>query len=647
MNKLMLNRLHSSQIQISTRIFHFVLPPPAPPEDSPSPSSQSSANRQRSPSVDITSISPPSSLASNTPPSKAVELPQAPSRVEPKLPTAHQRAGKTTPKTTTASKKRKKAEISEATEVTEPTPPKEVPKPEVMPPKPNLTYAQLIYRGIKALNGKATLQEICTWILKEYDYYRFTDTHAWMVSGTFFTAFLVLLFTFSQKSVRHNLSSNKAFKKMERCGAKKGKGFYWSLDENEIHVLEEQEARANLPPPPPDADAKGKGKAVASDGPMARKTLKSDGGSLSSPLTSTPLAMKSSVVPKQETKPSSSTVTMIVPPPNVKMNNATTSNSSTSTPGSGVYAYGSHSAGSNVSAPSTSTNALPVHTQTLPSPYVALTQPHWALQQRNMASNQSMMRPMALPMHKASQPAPFTLPIPTPMYIPPLPASSVTASSSKPTTIPHPTLPATTIPQPPSQPAASSVKPIATPAAAPAPSASISIDNVVLPIVFGPIPQGHQEYTAGCRNNSKREGYMVHFDRKIIIDPDFFSSLTQETLHDIERKGAKAALQELTAHLIRIMKERRMKERRERATRGRGRGGKAGGGPGRKSATPAEIAVPSSSSTDPQPMVVVVDDQSQDVNVVSDDPEEGPSAKRRKPNPDEASANLPGLAVTI
>ncbi|KAG6376637.1 hypothetical protein JVT61DRAFT_1622 [Boletus reticuloceps] len=31
------------------------------------------------------------------------------------------------------------------------------PKPDVMPPKPSFTYAQLCYRTIKAMGGKATL----------------------------------------------------------------------------------------------------------------------------------------------------------------------------------------------------------------------------------------------------------------------------------------------------------------------------------------------------------------------------------------------------------------------------------------------------------------------------------------------------------
>jgi len=177
-----------SQIQIASRLFHFVLPPPPPPEDTPSPSSQSSTNRQRSPSVDITSISPPSSQPSYSPPPPEVKFPppspepQAPPKQKPKAarsrPTAElpnsNSIGKLTKST---SKKRKKGHA-------EPTPAVERPKPEDMPPKPPFTYAQLIFRAIKDIGGKATLQEICNWILNKHEYYRYADA-SWMVSGFF------------------------------------------------------------------------------------------------------------------------------------------------------------------------------------------------------------------------------------------------------------------------------------------------------------------------------------------------------------------------------------------------------------------------------------------------------------------------------
>lgn len=184
-------RFSRSQVQIASRTFNFVLPPPPPPEDTPSPSSQSSANRQRSPSLDITSISPPSSPASNFPPPpeelKPVILPPEPqvkllsqpsAPLQPQLPNSNAigKANKVN------SKKRKKSDVNAP-----PPPPR--PKPEDMPSKPPFTYAQLIYRAIKSIGGKATLQEICNWIMTTHEYYRYADG-AWMVRATFF----ILLF---------------------------------------------------------------------------------------------------------------------------------------------------------------------------------------------------------------------------------------------------------------------------------------------------------------------------------------------------------------------------------------------------------------------------------------------------------------------
>jgi len=42
------------------------------------------------------------------------------------------------------------------------------------------TNAQLIYRAIKAIYSKATLQEICNWIMTTYNYFKYVDS-AWMV----------------------------------------------------------------------------------------------------------------------------------------------------------------------------------------------------------------------------------------------------------------------------------------------------------------------------------------------------------------------------------------------------------------------------------------------------------------------------------
>jgi forkhead box protein K len=158
------SRLTRSQIQIASRTFEFVLPPPPAPEDSPSPSSHSSATRPRSPSVDITSISPPSSMPSHTPPPTHI-TPTHPKNQLPSLPGA---TGKV--KSNLNSKKRKKSNHV----------PLPIPKPEDMPPRPQLTYAQLCYRAIKAMGGKATLQDINQWIMESFDWYKYNDV-GWQV----------------------------------------------------------------------------------------------------------------------------------------------------------------------------------------------------------------------------------------------------------------------------------------------------------------------------------------------------------------------------------------------------------------------------------------------------------------------------------
>ncbi|KAH9850089.1 hypothetical protein C2E23DRAFT_870294 [Lenzites betulinus] len=246
-----------AQIQIASRTFFFVLPPSPPPEDSPSPSSQSSGNRARSPSVDITSYSPPSSLPSDSPPpasipAAAVKIPPLP---ESSLPNSNA--------------------IPHLNTSTAPT------TPEVMPAKPPLTYAQLCYRAIKALGGKASLQEICQWIKDNHDWYKYCSKD-W------------------ESSVRHNLSSNVGFKKHLRSKEEKGKGALWMVDDAHEHAFEELDARKQsaLTGSLTGKDGKvggKKGKAAVPLEPPLRRSVKgeSKGVPLPPPLTSTPLALKS------------------------------------------------------------------------------------------------------------------------------------------------------------------------------------------------------------------------------------------------------------------------------------------------------------------------------------------------------------------
>jgi hypothetical protein len=165
--------VNRSQIQIASRTFHFELPPPPdtpPVEDMPSPAtSHVSLQRERSPSVDITSISPDSSIPSCSPPP-----PPPPPVPDEKLRPASGKAegaGKNA-KPQPNPKKRKKSDI-------------EVPivKPEVMPPKPPYTYAQLCYRAIKAHNGKATLQDIIGWMIDSFEWYKYNVGSGWEVSS--------------------------------------------------------------------------------------------------------------------------------------------------------------------------------------------------------------------------------------------------------------------------------------------------------------------------------------------------------------------------------------------------------------------------------------------------------------------------------
>ena len=168
--------VNRSQIQIASRTFHFELPPPPdtpPVEDSPSPAtSHVSLQRERSPSVDITSISPDSSIPScSPPPPPPPPVPDQKPRPASGKPEGAGKNAKSQPNP----KKRKKSDI-------------EVPivKPEVMPPKPPYTYAQLCYRAIKAHGGKATLQDIIGWMIDSFEWYKYNVGSGWEVSsGTF------------------------------------------------------------------------------------------------------------------------------------------------------------------------------------------------------------------------------------------------------------------------------------------------------------------------------------------------------------------------------------------------------------------------------------------------------------------------------
>ncbi|KAG6868467.1 hypothetical protein C0993_002442 [Termitomyces sp. T159_Od127] len=594
-----------SQIQIASRTFHFVLPPPPPPEDTPSPSSQSSRDRPRSPSVDITSISPPSSQPSHTPPPPPIETKPPPPSVEPpidvtSLPPPKPRPLLASPQLPNSNsigksnkaavtKKRKKGDVE--------PPPLPKPKPEDMPPKPPYTYAQLIYRAIKAIGEKATLQEICSSIMNTHEYYRYSDA-SWM------------------SSVRHNLSSSKAFQKLERCGGDRGKGFFWKLDPEHSQTLEEQESKISQ------AAAAGGG-SQGVDGqirgrkkdknavlePALKRSVKGDlkGTPLPPPLTSTPLPMKSSA-------PLATTAT---PTPSSAGAGSCTSptpgKATITTPATtGVFAYPTpHAHMTTIPQPRTVTSGYAGAQLSGPNPYAAWT----------MHSVSNMNGTTHTPLTLASSTSPP----------PPAPSSSTTSSAQPP---PPPVPP-----------------PLAKPNGQ-------LVPDVNLPIVLGPIPPSHPDYSPSHPHNSAKEGYMILHERTLILDPDVFGELTKETLESLEKMGMVAALQVLKDHMVKVLKQRRAKGR-NKGKRIKG-SGKKGGTPGNSLSAPLTTAPlerklvdaptantaalgkpyllsappPSTASMpDTAPMDVSGDlpaDPGSPIIIVDDSDDECPAAKRRK-----------------
>lgn len=78
-------------------------------------------------------------------------------------------------------------------------------------PKPAYSYASLIAQAINETEEKkVTLNGIYTYISSNYPYYKFTQ-NGW------------------QNSIRHNLSLNKAFIRVQRADNEPGKGSYWAI----------------------------------------------------------------------------------------------------------------------------------------------------------------------------------------------------------------------------------------------------------------------------------------------------------------------------------------------------------------------------------------------------------------------------------
>lgn len=92
--------------------------------------------------------------------------------------------------------------------------------------KPLYSYAQLIVQSISASPEKQlTLSGIYSFITKHYPYYRKEANKGW------------------QNSIRHNLSLNRYFLKVERSQDEPGKGSFWRIDPNSEAKLIDQSYR--------------------------------------------------------------------------------------------------------------------------------------------------------------------------------------------------------------------------------------------------------------------------------------------------------------------------------------------------------------------------------------------------------------------
>lgn len=115
-----------------------------------------------------------------------------------------------------------------------------------------------------------------------------------------------------QSSVRHNLSSNRAFKKVDRGPDEKGKGALWSVDPLHEHTFEEQDARKQA-----EGKLSGKkGKNPAFLEPPLKRSVKGEpkGSPLPPPLTSAPLVKREFHAHNVTAPPTTSTFTVKVEP---------------------------------------------------------------------------------------------------------------------------------------------------------------------------------------------------------------------------------------------------------------------------------------------------------------------------------------------
>ena len=99
--------------------------------------------------------------------------------------------------------------------------------------KPPASYATMIYNAITSHEKKKmTLAQIYSWICINHPYYRYIQ-NGW------------------QNSIRHNLSLNKAFKKVPRTDDEPGKGAFWAVDPDSEMLFEGGIYKKKPPRPPP------------------------------------------------------------------------------------------------------------------------------------------------------------------------------------------------------------------------------------------------------------------------------------------------------------------------------------------------------------------------------------------------------------
>jgi len=316
---------------------------------------------------------------------------------------------------------------------------------------------------------------------------------------------------------------------MERCGGDRGKGFFWSIDKKHAQALEEQESKSQQGATT-ETPTKGRkrDKGALLEPPLKRSVKEDPKGTLPPPLTTAPLSYRGVTTPTALSTASISCASSSSNPPVPAVPAAGTPATT------GVFPYPSHPHHTTmVSQSSPALTSGPTGTPlSAVNPYAALTHSNWG------------QPPPANPFIA------ITSSSATPTTASPVPSTSekhVTSTHALPPLPQHPTPGYTPVP------------------------------DVVIPIVLGPIPLTHPDYTPNHPNNSAKEGYMILHERKLILDPDVFAGLTQEMLAELEKMGARAALAVLTNHMVRALKERRAKGRgkerggrRPRAAGGRG-----------------------------------------------------------------------------